>query len=258
MRAAAPLVYAYCVVSSRRAPRTDRVPRGLPGTPGPRVLSAGEGLWLVVTAAPRERYDGRAIEAGLRNLGWVSACATAHEAVVAHFAGRDTTVPLKLFALFETEERAVAEIDRLGPALRRLLGRLAGRQEWGVRVRLDPARARRPVTGATPAAPRTGTDFLRAKKRQRDLALDLAGRGRDEVEALYEGLAATADDARRHPPVAADGIRLVLDAAFLVRPARLRRFRSLARAASSRLAPLGLDVEVTGPWPAYNFVGEIG
>src|SRR5439155_594748 len=107
--------YVYCLVQRARPPMLTRAPRGLPGTARVRGLDAGDGLWLVVADAPLSRYGEAPLEARLRDLEWVAACATAHEAVVEFAARGGTTVPLKLLTLFNDDERAIAHIRRLRP-----------------------------------------------------------------------------------------------------------------------------------------------
>jgi hypothetical protein len=257
-RNGATATYLYCVAHGKRAPSLARAPRGLPGTGPLRALDAGDGLWIVVAEAPLERYGSEPLETRLRDLDWVAACATAHEAVVEHVAKTATTIPLKLFTLFNTEARALAHIARLRPAIERAVQRVAGREEWGVRVHLDEARARRlqreRVTRAT-ARVTSGTRFLLVKKQTQQAVREALARGRGDVDATFEALARAADDARRRPPDAVDGTRLVLDAAFLVPPRRLAAFKRAARGRATQLARHGYTLTLSGPWPPYNFVG---
>src|SRR5207248_2479481 len=63
--------YLYCAVQSARDPlrgAAPRLPRGLPGSGPPRALNAGGGVWLVVAAAPLDRYAADAIDARLADL----------------------------------------------------------------------------------------------------------------------------------------------------------------------------------------------
>lgn len=250
--------YLYCVAHGKRPPALARAPRGLPGTGRPRAVDAGEGLWIVVADAPLDRYGAAPVEARLRDLDWVAACATAHEAVVEHVARAATTIPLKLFTLFNTDERAVAHIARLRPAIDRAVARVAGRQEWGIRVHLDEARARRVqrerATKAT-AGVTSGTRFLMLKKQEQQAIKEALARGRADVDETFEALAQAADDARRRQPDNVDGTRLVLDAAFLLPPRRVTAFKRAARARAARLAQHGYTLTLSGPWPPYNFVG---
>jgi len=226
-----------------------------------RALDAGDGLWLVVGDAPLARYGGAPLEARLRDLEWVASCAAAHEAVVEFAARSATTIPLKLFTLFNTDERAVEHIRRMRHAVDCVVGRVAGRQEWGVRVHLDEVKARRQRLASArraTAGVSTGTRFLVLKKEQQQAIREALARGREDVEAAFESLAGVADDARRRPPDSVEGAaRLVLDAAFLLAPTRLTRFKKAARATATRLARHGYELTLSGPWPPYNFVGDV-
>jgi gas vesicle protein GvpL/GvpF len=250
--------YLYGVTHGKRAPSLARAPRGLPGTGKVRALDAGGGLWIVVADAPLERYGAAPVEARLRDLDWVAACATAHEAVVEHVSRLATTIPLKLFTLFNTDERAVAHIAKLRPAIDRAVARVAGRQEWGIRVHLDEGRARRlqreRATRAT-AGVTSGTRFLLLKQQEQQAIREALTRGRADVDATFEALAQAADDARRRQPDRVEGTRLVLDAAFLLPPRQVAAFKRAARERATRLAEHGYTLTLSGPWPPYNFVG---
>jgi hypothetical protein len=251
--------YLYCLVEADRRPSTAGAPRGLPGTGPLRMLPAAEGLWLVAADAPLASYGAAPIERGLRDLEWVALRGAAHARVVEHFARRRTTVPMKLLTLFSTDDRAIAHVRGSQAAVRRVLRRVAGRQEWGVRVRLDPTLVRqrgerRPRPEPTPR--HAGTRFLMAKKQERDVAREVLREGRAAVEEAFESLAGLADATRRRPPAELNGTRLVLDAALLVPTQRLARFRAALRRSATGLAARGYRLSLTGPWPAYNFVSE--
>jgi hypothetical protein len=222
------------------------------------LLDAGRGLWLVVADAPLSRYGEAQIRRGLENLKWLSRCAIAHEAVLEHCLRSRAVVPMKLFTIFEDDFRALAEIGRRRPQLDPLLRRVAGRREWGVRIRAVPrssaARTARPVKAVKSLE--TGASYLAAKKHARDATRELAGREYSRVDRVFATLAALAVDARRRPPLAsgAETTRLLLDAAFLVGTRGVARFRAAARHAARDLGRDGYGVEVTGPWPPYNFV----
>jgi hypothetical protein len=249
--------YCYCLVRGTPAPVMAKVPRGLPGLGRPRLVAVGEGLWLVAADAPLPLYAAGEIEGRLTDLEWVSARAIAHDAVVEHFAGRSTVVPMKLFTLFTTDDRARASIARRRRALDRLFARLEGREEWGVRLAVDLGRARL-ATGAarTAAAAPSGTAFLLRKQQQRATRRDaLAGAGRT-ASRVFAVLARHADAARRQPLVGGNGVsRLVLDAAFLVPVGARRRWRADIGRLARELRPQGYDLRLTGPWPPYSFAG---
>ena len=251
--------YVYCLLSARRTPPPTRRPRGLAGTGPVRALDVDDGLRLIVADAPLSRYGTEPIEQHLRDLGWVSSCALAHERVVEHFARHGTVIPMKLFTLFAGDDRAVDHVRRSLKRVRRVLTRVSDRQEWGVRLRLDEQRAlrQRMATEGKSTGAVGGTAFLVRKQRERQAVQDVAKDARVEADRLYSALARRADDARRQTPAqAGTGTTVVLDAAFLVPIRRAAAFRAAVKAAAAALERRGFDLTLTGPWPSYNFVGD--
>jgi hypothetical protein len=219
------------------------------------LLNAGQDLWLVAADAPPARFGEASIQRGLHDLKWLSRCAVAHEAVVEYFARARAVIPMKLFTIFESDSRALAEIARNRRQLDRTIQRVAGGREWGVRIRAVPEPvAVRPVRPIKKVE--TGASYLAAKKQARDTTRERAERGRARVERAFTTLTALAVDVRRHPPPpgGAQSTRLLMDAAFLVRNPVAERFRTATRQLARDLRGEGYGVEVTGPWPAYNFI----
>jgi len=256
--------YVYCVVQSPDAPDLDGVPEGLPGVSGTRILplgpSPGNDLWLVAADAPLPDYSGASIDANLPDLDWVGERALAHEQVVEHFAARWSVLPLKLFTLFSSDERAAERLRERQEDIGRVLARIAGRVEWGVRILFQETKAKKaePREPPPPAvSPTTGKGFLLRKKEERDGARGLAGRARAAVDQAYGDLARQSIAARRHDPeVGEGGARLLLDAAFLVSKGDGDGFEAAVQQWADRLAEHACDLTLTGPWPPYNFIEE--
>jgi hypothetical protein len=226
-----------------------------------RSLPIADALWLLVADAPMARYGTDAIERGLRDLDWVSSCAGGHETVIERFAGAAALAPMKLFTIFDSDERAEASIRTDLRRIEGALDRIAGRQEWGVRVLLDErralARARERAPRPARAARGSGATFLARKKAERDAARALVAEGRRAMTAVFRALARQADDARRRGPTPAEtGTRLLLDAAFLVPVRGATRFKSAVRRVTRDAGKQGYDLTLTGPWPAYSFVED--
>jgi hypothetical protein len=251
--------YLYCLVRHSGAPSLTGAPSGLPGLEAPRALEVGGGLWLVAAGAPLPEFSSERIEERFTDLDWVSACALAHEAVVEHFRDAPALLPLKLFTLFASDERALAHLRESREQLDRVLDRVAGRVEWGVRVRLDEARAREALAAelrqsAVPSG--SGTSFLLRKKQEQEASRDLAGRLRAEVDAGWTDLAAQADEAIRRQPATApeQGGKVFLDAALLVPAGRAAELEAAVDRYATRLGPKGGELTLTGPWPPYHFI----
>jgi Gas vesicle synthesis protein GvpL/GvpF len=249
--------YVYCVIAAERRPRLTRVPRGLPGAGPVRLLDVDDGLYVVVADAPLDRYGEAAINRGLADLDWVSRAAVAHEAVVEAFISETAVLPMKLFTIFTSDDRAVdhvrAERRRIAAAVKRV----ANHQEWGVRVVLDRGRAAAPKKKTVPPA-RSGVAYLTRKKAQRDAVRELAASAREIVASLYDRLAARSRLAKRRlaSELPVQGGPLLLDAAFLVPRARAASFQALASRESRALARHGYGLTFSGPWPPYSFVQD--
>src|SRR6187399_1560347 len=141
--------YVYCLISAERRPTVRPRAARMPGIGPVRLLEVDRRLWLAVSDAPLNRYGEKALNSKLSDLDWVSRAAVAHEAVVESFIGERAVLPMKLFTIFSSDERALEQVrsDRL--RVNRLVKRVANHLEWGVRVTL--ARVRPPSgAGAAP------------------------------------------------------------------------------------------------------------
>lgn len=250
--------YLYALVRSPGPLRTEGAPSGLPGFSKTRALAVGDSLWLLAADAPLPEYDADSIQSHLQDLAWVSDRALAHEATVEHFselAGPGRVVPMKLFTLFAGDDRALEHVRTDRARLDRIFDRIAGCQEWGVRVRFDEARARELATEEVQrdsGKHGTGTAFLLRKKIEKDVSRTQLDNVRKSADEVFADLAAHAKEARKRDPLAP----LLLDGAFLVQTGSAGDFeREVARWAE-RLSELACELTLTGPWPPYNFIGE--
>jgi hypothetical protein len=266
--------YLYCIVQNTglgfapegAGPRDQTEPvalDGLPETTAPRLVPLGGDLWLVVGDAPLPAFSAEEIERHLPDLAWVSACAVAHERVVAHFAALAPVIPMKLFTLFAGDERAVATLSGQRERLAAVLEKVAGREEWGVRIHFNASEAGRAKRVTAPPAesgePVSGRSFLLRKKEAQEAARNLASQAGTAVDEAFAELSRHADAARRREPVTAEsGLRLLLDAAFLVPGAVPESFERAVQAVAERLAASACELTLTGPWPPYNFIEEVG
>lgn len=253
--------YLYCLMRTAAHPSLTDAPPGVPGAGPLRPLPVGDGLWLIASDVPLPDYGSEEIRRRLQDLSWVSGRALAHEAVVEHFARAGAIIPMKLFTLFTSDERAVAHVQEGRERLDRALDRTAGRAEWGVRIRFDESRAKEVAAAEAKAAggdgKGTGTNFLLRKKVEQEASRTLLTRLRAEADEAFAALSAEAAEAlRREAPTPEAGARMLLDAAFLVPEDRAAAFEGAVARCSERLAARACEVTLTGPWPPYHFIEE--
>jgi hypothetical protein len=250
-------LYLYCVVRAARRPGRAGTPRGLPEATTPEAHRLAASLWLITASVPLAVYGPAALEPRLRDLDWVAEAAVAHEAVVEHYTrARGTVViPMKLFTMFSSLDKAISELAEGRAAIERAMKRIAGCEEWGLRVtRLPgaPAAAR----GAADR-PATGAAFLAARKHARDATTVARAAAIAAADEAFARLGRHAREARRRERRQEPGTNPpVLEAAFLVNSTARARFRAAARRQAAACAAVGAEMTVTGPWPAYNFVAS--
>jgi len=252
-------VYVYCLVAAPRPLARVRPLRGLPGGTRPIVSPAGTGLFMVSSEVPLSVYGPPHLAEHLGDLDWVSQVAVAHERVVELFARTPsiTLVPMKMFTMFSTFEKAVANIQVRRRAIDEVITRVAGCEEWGVRVSRLPAGAAAPreARGAHSTPSRSGTAFLTARKAARDQVVSSRQRSQEAAVSAVAALRRLARDVRRRDSTTEPGSNPPLvEAAFLVATPARTRFKSAARRQAVECAAAGAALVLTGPWPAYNFV----
>jgi gas vesicle protein GvpL/GvpF len=247
------LSYVFCLVRSDRQPTMRRISEGMPGGHDLRAIEVGERLWAIVQSVPDAGYSETALARELQNLDWVGARAIAHERVIESFLSARALLPMPLFTLFTSDDRAVQHVRSNDTRIRRLLKRVDGKVEWGLRLTFDEKAARakassRPVT--------SGTEFLARKRDVLSINRTRLKEAQGAADRVYKSMSRVVTAAQRRTSLerAAPGSRLLLDAAFLVPTGKSGAFRLAVRQQTRGLKAVGIAVSLTGPWPAYNFI----
>jgi hypothetical protein len=243
------LLWAYGVVAAGAAPPADLV--GVAGGAVAPVATAG--LQALVSSVPQAQFAAEPLREHLNDLPWLERVAREHEAVLERLLAGATVVPLRLCTIFEDAGGVERMLEREHDALAEALRRLEGRQEWGVKVLLDRDR---PAPTAAAAQDEGGLAYLARRRSQlaaREEARGFAGQLADQVDGA---LRVVAVDAVRLPAQNRELSRhegdMVLNAAYLIGdPAELG---ACVEVLQERYAVHGARIDLTGPWPPYNFV----
>jgi hypothetical protein len=114
------------------------------------------------------------------------------------------------------------------------------------------------VSDDTPGA---GTAYLARKREERDEAERVDHLIDEAARQIHDRLRATAADGRVIPPRQAEpgGPEMILNGVYLVPDDEQAEFHERVLELQSTFGSLGVELEPSGPWPAYNFVpGAIG
>ncbi|MFD4628841.1 GvpL/GvpF family gas vesicle protein [Streptomyces sp. NPDC058284] len=254
------LRYVYAVCRPLAAPLAADL-TGVGGIP-PRQLTH-EGLVALVGPVPERDFAEAPLRAHLEDLDWLAATARAHQRVIDGLTSVTCPLPLRLATVFRDDSGVRAMLEEGAERFHRVLERIDGRVEWGVKVHMEseePAASAAPAAAPRPAGPGSGRDYLRMRRSQRTAQEENWQRAEAFARQLHETLARRADDSRLHAPqnpeLSRTPGRNVLNAAYLVPRADSEEFVELVDRTKDEERGSGLRVELTGPWAAYSFTGD--
>lgn len=245
--------WAYCVM---RACDTAGLPAmaGVEADTKVETVAAGE-LAVLVSPVPSELYGDEALRIQLEDLAWLERTARAHEAVIEQTLLHTTVIPLRLCTLYRDAGGARRMLRQHRGALMAAISRVEGCLEWGVQIFIGERPREEPATEQA-----TGTAYLAARQRRQDAARDAARARQHRLEEIHGSLGAIVPAATVNPPQRRElhhrDADMILNAAYLVERDHTEAFRAAVEGIREKAAGDGLLVELTGPWPPYNFVAE--
>ena len=254
------LLWAYCVTRANDELRGELV--GV--ADAPVDLIEADGLAALVGRVPASEFSAQPLRRNLNDLPWLERVARAHEAVLEGAMAVATIVPLRICTLYEREDGVRRMLAEERNVLTGALDVLAGRQEWGVKLLVDHERL---VEAAHRRTGRAGDDLVgrgegaaylmrrRVEREVRDATHAVATDVARQVHARFQSWARAAVTlpAQNRELSDYEG-EMLLNAAYLVEDDRVAALPTLASELEVRHDPLGARIELTGPWPPYNFV----
>ena len=226
---------------------------GVGGVP-PRTISAA-GLTAIVGDVADREYGEAALRRNLEDLDWLARTARAHHAVLEAVAERGPVVPMRLATLFASDAGVTGTLRERADDFRGSLSLIAARSEWGVKA--YAAKPADPV--ADPGLPATGPGaaYLQRRRAQLTASKDARAEALASARTVYAELGRFAVASRLYPPQAPDlagqPAPMVLNAAYLVANERAGEFSAAVADLTARHR--FVQLALTGPWPAYSFVG---
>jgi hypothetical protein len=246
-------VWIYCVAAAEHpGVEMDGVSEGRPT----RIVRV-DTLSAVVSDVPLDEFGSDGLKRNLNDLGWLEQMARAHETVLDAALAGGAVVPMRVCTIYHSEEHVREAIQKRSTDFAAALKWLGGRTEWGVKVvasreRLESAASDESVSGGAYLA---GKQRVRQAREQADALLDEMVR---ECHARLEEWATASRllPAQRRELAGYEG-EMVLNGAYLVDDNRLDRFERVVDELRDQYRDSGLSFDLTGPWPAYHFVGRL-
>jgi hypothetical protein len=259
----ADLIYLYGI--GRRGFDVSAAPQGVEDA-SVSAFTAGAVCGLVSRLSASD-YAPTEIETRSGDVSWLSPRAMAHDRVLTWAQDHGGVIPMPMFSMWASESSLRKSLEDQAPHFARIFERVAGADEFGLRIHRRDAEMQRSMHELDPEVAELTRAAKAASPGQRYLLeRKLAEQAKGAVRAvsqrmakeIFETLRQQAREAIARPIVPASDappdVTLVLNAAFLVDRAQLDAFRAALGATVREHQPRGLTFDFTGPWPPYHFV----
>jgi hypothetical protein len=258
--------YVYCIAEASAAAE-------LPAASLPPAIEEGSNFeWVgagdlaaLTSEVPLASYSEESLAEHLLDAQWTAARAMRHETIAEYVAKRVGVVPLRFGTIFLDRAGIERMLSDKGTELRDILERLRGREEWGLNVFCDQSTLLASITSVSPvlrelteraAQASPGQSYLMQKKID-TLRVDEARAALNRIiEEIEQTLAQQSDDAKRLRVLKVEATEygeLKAKFAFLINKSEFDQFRDAAERLAQAHQSAGMRLELTGPWPAYNF-----
>jgi gas vesicle protein GvpL/GvpF len=227
-----------------------------------RCLPIGD-LGALIRDVAVEEFGEEALKERLKDPKWLEQHLWHHERVLEAAMRSGTIIPMKFLTIFRTEERLLKSLWALYETLRGLCGKLKSKEEWGVKAFCDPRCIEAVVEAqcdkvkqlkARLAGKSLGTAYLMRKQLEEWIKRESALRLGVDLDSISCRLSAVAPEIKLNPATQElTNHQMVLNAALLVNKTSVSTLADAVVALRQEYVPHGLQFELVGPFPPYNF-----
>jgi len=252
--------YVYGVIASHAPLPADLV--GVEPSAGVERIEEN-GLAALVSEVPLAEFDESVLRENLNDVAWLEEKARAHEQVLEAALAAGAVVPLRLCTVFVGADQVRAMLARERGVLIDALERLDGRAEWGVKAYADRGAVEREAIARAGEAEAeadvsAGTAYMNRRRAEVRARAEVEEIADDWGRRIHGRLAAIASEALlnplQRPELSGHDGEMFLNGVYLLADAEAPAFRAAVGALADEFDRRGVEIELTGPWPAYNFV----
>lgn len=258
--------YVYCIAESAAAAElpVDSLPAAIEDD-SKLAWIVRDDLAALSSEVPLASYSEEKLTEHLSDASWTAVRAMRHETVMEHVAKHATVVPLRFGTIYLERAGVERMLTEKREELVQILERLRGREEWEVNVFCDQSILKSAIVSVSPklrelseqaAQASPGQSYLMQKKIEA-LRVDEARNALSRiVEQIETELTEQTDAAKRLRVLKVEATEhgeLKAKFAFLVKRSEFEKFRDAAERLAQEHQNAGVRLELTGPWPAYNF-----
>ena len=258
--------YVYCIAENAAAAQ-------LPAASLPAAIEDESKLEWVVSndlaalssTVPRASYSEESLAEHLSDASWTAVRAMRHETVMEYVARRASVLPLRFGTIYLERAGVERMLEEKRRELEQIIERLRGREEWGVNVYCDQSTLMSSIISVSPvlrdlaeraAQASPGQSYLMQKKIETLKVDEVRAALTRIIDEIEHELSQQSEDAKRLRVLKVEATEygeLKAKFAFLIKRADFETFRDAAERLAQTHQATGVRLELTGPWPAYNF-----
>jgi len=229
-------------------------------------------LEAVVSKISLEEFGSSEIQKKAQeNLSWIKEKALIHEKVIEEAMRKNgkvlSPIPMRFGIIFKEEAKLKETLSKDYSRIKEVLERIEGKQEWSVKLYLkDRKKLEQEI--------KKGNKII--KEKEKEIASLPEGMGYFMEEELKEVISEEVEkklaniqnlifeNLKKHT---AESVKnkilgkeltgrlepMILNVSYLIPEKKVKDFKEEAEELNQKMQAKGLDLEYTGPWPAYNF-----
>lgn len=257
--------YIYCIRAGKDAGKMKA--KGIEFGSGTRPIPFKD-IEAVVSEVDLSKFNAKVIKANLQeDAKWTEKNVRRHHEVIAEANKTGAVIPMKFGTLYKTKKNLETMLAKHYGKFKKLLARLAGKQEWGVKGYLEYEKFTQILKKKNKEIQKLekkrssvpeGMKWYVDRKSDELIAGQIEYEVEEELKRIIDELEKRAEEVRLNDllpkEISEPGKDMILNAACLVKNGRLDDFQSLLREITKECEVAGITLILTGPWPPYNFV----
>lgn len=214
------------------------------------------------------KFNAKTIKEKLQeDAKWTEKNVRRHHEVVAEANKTNTVIPMKFGTLYKTKRSLEKMLAKYYGKFKKLLGRLKGKQEWGVKGYLEykkfaeilkkKSKEIQKLEKKRSSIPE-GMKWYVDRKSDELISGQIEYEIEEELKRIIDKLEKMADAVRLNDllpkELSEPGKDMILNAACLVGNDALDEFKKMMAGIAAECGAIGITLMLTGSWPPYNFV----
>ncbi|HLN19050.1 MAG TPA: GvpL/GvpF family gas vesicle protein [Patescibacteria group bacterium] len=216
-------------------------------------------IYAYVSKITDKKIDREEIKKRLeKDSNWAKANIVMHHRVIAQAGKNGTIIPMKFGTIISSKSDLLRLMKDYYSNFKKLLSNLEGRQEWGIKIYFESDRLTDSFVNEVSDNKNSNQTWHEETKKNEIKEERMEKEIEKQLVNAIEILRDNSENLVLNIPLPQKMDRhkgeMLINSSVLVKEKSLSNFSKKIMKLKKDLEPFGLDTEITGPWPPYNFV----